>query len=484
MNENKNETASRVIKGGIAILFVQACTIVLYFLSQRIILSFLTKEENGFLFAERRMVDLLLVVIVDFGLNGIVLRKIIQEPERTGVLLSSLVAFRFVMWLFGTALCVSIAIPMGQNVMDIAMWCLFLLLTTRSGLMRYALELPYRAKVQLKTIGAIALLDPVVFFFLVFLYRNDLSPSMVILLFMLSAIPGFVMMVLLDKGRLVRIKNVEFAEIKRILVAALPILASIILINLHDKIDAMLLDWLTNPTQVGIFGAAYTTLSPITGTIPLALSAAVVPIVARLVIPNPEEGKKYVWTAVRLLIAVSVSICAVASLATPVIVELISQGRYSDNISQFFVFLWMPIPIFLVVFIQELIIVYNQQKLSIPISATLAVVVIIAGLILIPMYGAMGAIIAKFLSVSLASILAIYYLHKILADKAKVGLIVRALILIAFGVSASLVLPMIFSIPVAIIICAIAVFGACFAFGMIRVSDIRLITSVLNRKKS
>lgn len=484
MTAQKNETANQVIKGGIAILVVQACTIILYFLSQRLILSFLTKEENGILFAERRMVDLILVIIVDFGLNGIVLRKIIQEPERIGVFLSSLVAFRFVLWSIASVICVGVAIVLNHNVVDVIMWCLFLLLTTRSGLLRYALELPYRAKVQLRMIGAISIIDPVLFFVLVYVNRFSLTPSTVIMLFMLSAIPGFIVMAATDKARLMRLKNVEFGVIKEYVYAAIPVIASIVLVNLHDKIDAMFLDWFTNPTQLGIFGAAYTTLSPITGTVPLAVSAAVVPVVARLILNDPAKGKRYVWAAIRLLIAASVLICSLASLATPWIVELVSQGRYADNQSHFFVFLWMPVPIFLLVFIQELIIIYNKQKLNVPIAAVLAGVVVVAGLVLIPLYGAMGAIYAKLFAVVLGSATALYFLHRVVEDKMKTALLLRSLFLVVFGVTVSIWLPTIFSMQIAIILCGLSVMAVAFSIGLIQRSDIQLVVSVLRPGRS
>ena len=51
--------AARIVSGGISMLSSQVIGLTLAFLAQRIILSTLTKEENGELFAYRRIADFL-----------------------------------------------------------------------------------------------------------------------------------------------------------------------------------------------------------------------------------------------------------------------------------------------------------------------------------------------------------------------------------------------------------------------------------------
>ena len=89
VSEQRLSAAQKVLTGGMSLLMAQGTMLVLTFLAQRIILSTLTKEANGFLFAERRFVDLFVIMAVDFGMNGIIMRRAVQEPERAHAILSS-----------------------------------------------------------------------------------------------------------------------------------------------------------------------------------------------------------------------------------------------------------------------------------------------------------------------------------------------------------------------------------------------------------
>jgi hypothetical protein len=94
--KQRENLGSRILTGGAALFTAQAVTMVIYFLAQRIILSTLTKEANGVLFAERRFVDLFVILLVDFGMNIVAMRRMVQQPERAANILSSTVAFRVV----------------------------------------------------------------------------------------------------------------------------------------------------------------------------------------------------------------------------------------------------------------------------------------------------------------------------------------------------------------------------------------------------
>lgn len=470
---------SRILSGGLWITFTQVCVVLISFLAQRAILSTLAKDENGLLFVERRIADLILIIVVDFGLNGIAMRRLVQFPERTNEILSSLIAFRVAMLVPATLVCLVSAYISGYNIADIAMYCVFLGISSRSGLIRYALELPFRSKVRYTLVSATTILDAVLFAGLVLLWQDRLSPSVVIQAMLLSAIPGFVIFLLAGETHRIRPRFVSRAEVRTLVVEAMPVLATVVLLNVHDKIDALILGWFTTPEQVGVFGAAYAALSPISTTIPMALALAMAPGIARLAIDDFAMCRRYAFTGLRFLLVVAVGMSAVLSVLTPFIIEFVTKGRYSDNQAQFFMFLWTPVPIFLLGFIQELNIAMGYQKRNIPVAWTLFLGTVLLGFAIIPAYGAYGAIVAKLFTLIVAAGVAIVSFTRILSQPLPLSLVIRVFVLIGVGVVASNVLPNVLPMTLAAISSLAIVLVMTALLGIVDKSDVFKVKSLL-----
>lgn len=422
-------------------MLTQGVTMVTYFLAQRMILSTLTKESNGQLFAVRRIADLILIMIVDAGLNGIAMRRIIQDPASTQRVLSTTVFFRLVMWLIGTAVCLGVGWWMHASVADLVLWCVFLLISVRSGLVRYTFELPYRAHVRFGIVNVLAIVDAVLFLGLVYMWRDHLTPSSIILASVLSAIPGFILLVLTDRGATVRFTWVSLPLLRSMLIEAIPIIVTSVLVNLHDKIDAMMLDRFSTPLEVGIFGAAYNALSPLTAAIPTTMAMAIVPAVARLAREDMPACRRFATTGLRFLLVLAIGVCTLLSTVTGFVIEVVSKDRYADNGLHFFTFLWMPVAIFLLVYVQELNIALGQQRKNFLIAALLASITIVGGFAFIPPFHAYGAIVAKFLAVGCAAAVSYGILHRVLGQSVDLWFVARVITAIALCCSASAILP-------------------------------------------
>lgn len=468
-----------MLSGGLAIALTQAFVILIGFLAQRIILSTLTKDAAGFLVLERRVADLIIIILVDFGLNGIAMRRIVQFPDRANEILSTLVAFRIAILVPATLISLVAAQISGYNLADVAMYCVFLGISARSGLIRYALELPFRSNLRYSLVSATSILDAMLFAVLVYLWKDNLSPSTVIQALLLSAIPGFVLFLIFGKTESIRPRFVSLTEMRTLVVEALPVLLVVILMNVHDKIDALILGWFTTPEQVGVFGAAYAALAPVTSTIPMALALAMAPSIARLAIDNIETCRRYAYTAVRFLFVIAVCTSAVMSVLTPIIINLITNDRYIDNQAQFFLFLWMPVPIFLLSFIQELNIAMGYQKRNLPIAWILFTGTVLLGFTIIPMYGSYGAIVAKLLTLVFAASYAISSFTRILAQPLPLLLVLRVLVLIAVGVMASNIIPTLMPTMLAACTSLAIVLVTTALLGIVDKSDVIKVKSLL-----
>ena len=482
MSEDRLNTAKKILTGSALLIVTQFTTLLLSFLGQRIILSTLTKEENGFLFSERRIVDLIVLMLVDFGLNGVVMRRMVQDPARAPITLSSSIALRMLLWVPATLCCVLYASIAGYSVVDVATWCCFLMLSSRAGLVRYAFEQPRRSHMKFGLVLILVVLDAVLFLVGIYLIRDTLTASLVIQVYTLSALPGFVLLLLLDRGKVARLSNVRWQEMRVLFFEALPVVSAIVLVNLHDKIDAMMLGWFSTQTEVGIFGAVYVSLSPLSGVIPIAIAMAIVPAIARFSGEDWDECRKFTLTGMRYLMIVAVVACTVASSLTPFVIDIISKGRYADNALQFFTFLWVPIPIFFIVYAQEVNVALGQQRANIPVAIALALVTVIVGLVLIPMYDSMGAIITKFAAVTIGSFIAARLMYSILRSRVDVAFIVKIICASAVGVIASWYFPTMMGMWLAAACSCIAVIVFILGSGLFRTSDIGLLRRILQAR--
>jgi O-antigen/teichoic acid export membrane protein len=479
MTAQRSTLASRVLAGGIQLMLTQGITMITYFLAQRMILSTLTKEANGELFAVRRIADLIVIMLVDAGLNGIAMRRIIQDPSSTQRVLSTTVMFRLVMWVVGTMVCMLTGWLMHASLPDLVMWCVFLLISVRSGLIRFTFELPYRAHVRFGIVNVLAIVDAAMFLGLIYVYRSQLSPATIILASVLSAIPGFVLLALYDRGRTIRPQWASPALLRSMLTEAVPIIITSVLVSFHDKIDAMMLDWFSTPLEVGVFGAAYNALSPLTAAIPSTMAMAIVPAVARLAREDMDACRRYATTGLRFLIVISIGVCTVLSTITAAVIDVVSKNRYADNGIHFFTFLWMPVAIFMLVYVQELNIALGEQRKNFLIASMLAGITVVSGLVLIPMHDAYGAIVAKFLAVGCSAAVSYVVIHRVLDLSVDLWFVIRAGLAITVCCMAAAMMPGLIGQFWAAVVNTIIFLGTMIGFRIVHRGDITLIRRLL-----
>lgn len=262
---------------------------------------------------------------------------------------------------------------------------------------------------------------------------------------------------------------------------ALPMILAVILVNIHDKIDAFMLEWFSTPVEVGIFAAAYQSLAPFVNTIPIAAVMAIVPVVVRLASEDVASCRSYALTGLRLLAAAGIGVAMTASMMTPWIIDFISGGRYADNEGQFFAFLWMTFPVFLLFYIQEINIALGAQRKNIVITAILAAVTVFGGLWLIPLYASYGAIAAKFAAVVGAAAVAYFNFHRIVEQsitlRGVIGVVGAAIVCAGSAVWLPSVMPRPLAIVCGVVVWVVAVAAA----GLVRAADVQRVRSMFQR---
>ena len=477
----QSSIAKRVLTGSAWILGTQGLILVLVFLAQRIILSTLTKEENGTLAFERRMTDLIVGIIVDFGMNGIIIRRVVQHPDRAPQIISSAIAFRLVMWIVATTASAGYALAAGYAVVDVVIWSLYLLIAARTTMLRYAAEAPYRTSSRFHVISILGVVDALLFTALIYVFRAQLTPFTVIAAYALSAIPGFTILVLLDRGRFIRPSFVKWGEIKTLVRESVPVISAVALVGLHIALDTFLLEWYGTKRDLGVLSAVYTSIGPFLVILPQAVSLAVMPEIARLGITEVARRRDIVLTIVRLLVVFTVVIVCVAGPCIPVFIQMVSNGRYSAEYIQFFWFLWTAPFVAIVVFSQELAITMGQQRYNMWLAVGLLTFTIVFGFALIPILNSYGAVLARLATVTAGAGICFVVLRRIVGEHLDLLLVVRICVVIIMGMVATTWLSSHVQAWVAIVGSVTAALVASVAMGLLVRSDIRFVNGLLRR---
>ncbi|MFM8771767.1 MAG: oligosaccharide flippase family protein [Candidatus Kapaibacterium sp.] len=430
--------SARVISASIWVFGSQILSLVLVFVAQRLVLSSLDPESNGTLFLERRITEVIVGLLADFGMNGIVVRRVAQDPSRATEILSSAFYVRLTLWSACTLAVTAAGWASTLHITDVLLWCVYMLIASRAALLRYTLETRLRAASDFRLPSLLAVLDAAIFAALITLWRSSLTPTVVIQAFVLSALPGFLILLFIDKGRSTTWSKASRSEMASIVREALPVVSATLLIAVHDKIDAFIVESFAGRAHVGILGAAYTTLGPLLAVIPMAVSYAAMPDVARLIPTDEGRGLDVAMGVMKHLLVISLLVTSVATVVMPVFVDLVTKGRYLDSVNQFIWFVWSAPFVAVLVYAQELSVAIKRQKNLVRIATVLVASTVGFGLLLIPSMQSLGAVIAKIITSVVGAAVSLWLLHATLGTRLSLMFMLRMVVLTGLCAGASL----------------------------------------------
>lgn len=433
--------SARVISASLWVFGSQILTLLLVFVAQRIILSSLDPVSNGTLFLERRLTEVIVGILADFGMNGIVVRRVAQDPERAPQILASAFYVRLALWTLCSLLVGVAGLFSELAIADVILWAVYMLIASRTALLRYTLETRLRAASDFRLPSLFAVVDALLFVALIALWKDSLTPSVVIQAFVLSAIPGFIVLLAIDRRRSTSWAKASAAEMRAIVGEALPVVAATILIAVHDKIDAFLVESFSGRANVGTLGAAYTTLGPLLAVIPMAVSYAAMPDVARLLKSDESKGLDVAVGVMKHLLVISLIATSAATIIMPLFVNIVTKGRYLASLDVFIWFVWSAPFVALLVYAQELSVALRRQGNLVRIATALVICTLGFGVLFIPVYASLGAVIAKIITSVIGAGVGIMLLRQTLGSRVGSGFVLRAatLTVVSAGMSIALV---------------------------------------------
>jgi len=470
-----SDSRRSIISGSVVTIASQAVVLVLSLLSQRIILSTLSKEENGDLFLVRRMVELFALLIIDVGFNPGTLREASRDSASQRVVLSTIAVYRVCAWLVVSGLLIAYEVATGANPTAVILWCCYLLIAGRSSLLRYLYEIPQRSAMKFGRPLLHGILDSALLTLGVYLFREELTPTVVLGIFAVSVMPGMLLQMSSVGWTMLSVRYFDLSVLRSHMRMAFPVWITVVLMVIHDRLDALMLSMLASKDVVGTFGAAYQMLVPFTTTLPVAAGSVLLPVVARLSQSHPERASTYVATVVRLLTATGLVVASVSTIYVPDMIRIMTNDVYADDVSVFSVLLWSAAPIFVVTYVIEAMHAYGHQRLNIRIVLSLAVSTVVVGVVLIPMMGAVGASITKLVSVAFSGVVAVALILRVTKRMLSWATVVRGALSLLLCVALALVMPIVVNRYVAGPVVLIGTTAIIVAMGLVRRSDLVLI---------
>lgn len=429
MSSLQGSVTRRVVSGSLWMIASQALVLMLMFIAQREILSALSKEDNGILFFQRRVVDFLMVVLVDLGMNGILVRRVVHEPDRASQILSSAFALRMIMAAAVVCVGMAAAVYSGYEPSNAAIWAVYVFISARTTLGRYVLEVPFRTSGRFRVVSALGVADAVLFTIGIWLMRHQLTPSAVIGTYAVSALPGFIVLIAARSGIHIRLRDVSWTEMRALVGESLPIVVSVALIAVHTTLDTMLVETFGTSRDVGVLGAVNAAIGPFLVIVPHTVALVLMPEVARRR-DDVDRRNESVTSTLRVLVASATCCAAMAVPLLGLFVKLVSAGRYSPDINAFVWFMWTAPLVAVVVYVQELAVTLGQQRRMVAIAGVLVAATAVFGLAMIPDMLALGAILSRFFTLVAGALYCIWLLYRLMAKPVDLLLAARVVLVV------------------------------------------------------
>jgi O-antigen/teichoic acid export membrane protein len=251
-------------------------------------------------------------------------------------------------------------------------------------------------------------------------------------------------------------------------------LAYILIWGFQDKIDAAILEHYASRADVGVLGAAYTSLGPVISLLPQTLALVALPEISRLMSTDPSKAVGLASGLLRFTLLCTILLTVIAIALIPEFIQYVTGGRYSNSIEVFTLFVWTAPCIGVLVLIQESLVAMGRQRDTLWIACTMLVGTVLGGVLLVPGYHALGSVAAKVAASVAGAIAALIVLRRASENMLEGGLILRSvvftvgIVLVSYGMR-------VLSVPSAayLVVMAAAVAGMAIVLRIVQVHELR-----------
>jgi O-antigen/teichoic acid export membrane protein len=228
-----------------------------------------------------------------------------------------------------------------------------------------------------------------------------------------SGLISSVVFILFLFGRLLPPRLADFAPATwgAIFWRALPLGASVFLMQIYYSLDTVMLGFMDRPEVVGYYNAAYRVVLVCIGLYAIWQQTAM-PVMSHRLTANPAGAGVFIRKFARLTGLAFIPFCSLIYLTAPLIVDLLFGRQYAPAVTALRILIWTLLPLTISSCYSVLILIpAGRYYLFLTAVSAGALVNVLANLILIPLFSMTGAAAATVLA-DLASLLTGWYLAR------------------------------------------------------------------------
>lgn len=421
------------------------------------------------------------VVFTSFGFTNLLIRDVAKDKSLTGRYVNNILSIKIVFSAIALIILFFISLFIGKSeslLIVIYVFGIHLIVTGFSEILRSVfhayelMEFDSITKIVEKGLWAVLLL--LVIF-------NNLSLLNVALATLFSAILGLGITYLFVKARISSIRlEFDFKLWKKIIIAATPFALTGVFALINFRIDQVMLSFITNDVQVGIYSAAYKIID-ILATVPGLLLTALYPVFSVLYHKNRRMFSRSFELSLRYVIILAIPVTIGVYLLSSNIIGLVYGPEYSGSVEVLKILIFISFFTFINTPLFVVLNAVGKQKVTMINTAFTAIVNVVMNLMLIPKYGIYGAAFSTIISEITFLILSYYQLRKM---KVKLNLLSKAYKPLIAGIVMGLFVWYFISLSIFIIIpvAAIIYFIVLFLLKEFSKEDFDMVKNILERK--
>jgi len=390
-------TPKDILRSG-SLMFLSQIVNLIIGLATTVLIARSLGEGNFGVFTSLIATVALISIIPDFGFGPILVRELVQKPGSVGIIVGTSLVLRSVLFV-GTIVLLNVILLLlhadGDRSLLINVMLLNVLFSAKLPVLRNVLESVFRSRLKMGIPVAMTILDStVLFIFVLMLLRSDTSVLTFVILYTVSNIPGFLLMLAATR----QVSNASFSFdpnlAKSLVVFAFPVFLYAVFIAVYSNADVLLLQYTQGDYQTGIYGAAARLAGPLS-FVSNAVTVALYPSLSKLTDGGVENRGTIVRLGFKILAVIGVSVAIFGFFSARTITALLYGAKFQGSWLPLSFLLFAQVFSFLSFFFTNVNTAINRQSLNTLFAVLVCTTNIGLNLLLIPHWSASGAAVAK-----------------------------------------------------------------------------------------
>ncbi len=395
MSDNKR-VGENILKNSLVFFFGTILDKIFSFIAIVLITRYLSEEEFG-IFNYAIIYISFFATFVDFGTESILIREISVNPNGARILLGNNILMKIFLTILAIVLSYVITVFADLSYKkELLIYIMFinLIFSPKLPTLKNSFESVFKVKLNVGFPVMMNILSSVVLLTIIIIeIQYECSLELITLGYVLSGLPGFILIVLKSKEIIKPIFSMDLRIWRYFLKESFPLAFYGLLINLSNRIDVLMLSWMKGDVEVGYYSAAFRLVLPLS-FIPVSLIVSLLPVMSKLYSEKDENLKKIYQFSLNVMLFISIPLSVIIFSTSQQIINVIYSSRYFPSEPGLKILVVSQIFLFLNVIMTHLVISIGKQYKGLYVVIGMVIINIIFNIFLIPRYGLVGASIS------------------------------------------------------------------------------------------